>query len=189
MTEWKGYISVGFTGLLAVVVFALIWTFAVMEDPSWVFGENMLSDLGVSDTAAKTYFNWGCFITGLLIMANGIGIASLRMRLYGVSGVALAFAGLFLALVGLFPSDTGDIHTFFAVAMFALGFIAMIVSTAGDWIRQHVLYGGVTMILIAALLVLAISRSLAYFEGAAVIILLLFIMMNSLKMATIKEKV
>lgn len=189
MQKKKEYVSVGFIGIVAVVFFGLAWVFAVLQDPTWVFGENMLSDLGESGMASAAYFNTGCFVGGLLIMVFGIGTASFRKRIYSVSGIAVVFAGIFLAMIGLFPSDTGDMHNIFAVGLFAFGTLGMILMTVGDWIHGHVMFGGLSMLMLAAIAITFITQSLAYAEGVTVIVFMIWIALSCVKISSIKENV
>ena len=48
-------------GLLAAFAFAVIMIVAINGDSAWVYGENMLSDLGISDVQMTAdLFNYGC---------------------------------------------------------------------------------------------------------------------------------
>ena len=189
MQKFKGYASVGVVGLAAVVIFGLGWLLGTLADTSWVFGENMLSDLGADVSPGRYYFNLGCFFGGLLVMIAGIGIASMRKyRLYAEAGLLAAFAGVCLVMIGLFPEDTGDIHVAFAVVLFAFGIIGMAVMCAGDWKYGHVLCGGVTMLLIGIVLVTAVLEPLAMIEAIAVIAFLIWFAMSCVKISLIKEK-
>lgn len=190
MQKISGYSSAGLIGVTSVVVFGLAWIFASLSDPSWIFGENMLSDLGVSDvTNAAWFFNGGCFIAGILGMIAGIGMIALRRSYYSAAGVFVTFMGMFLAMVGLFTEDTGDIHTYVAVTFFVLALLAMITMTAGDWKEGHVLYGGVTILLLAFVLVIGLTDTKAYFETMGVIAILVWFALHSIKFIVIKYKV
>ena len=189
MHKFKGYTSVGVVGLAAVVIFGLGWSLGTLVDPSWVFGKNMLSDLGADTSPAKYYFNLGCFFGGLLVMIAGIGIASIRKyRIYAMSGAMAAIAGVCLVMIGLFPTDTGNIHVAFAVTLFAVGTVGMVVMCAGDWKYGHVMYGGVTMVLLGIVFMTAMMESLEYLEAVAVIAFLIWFSLSCVKVSVIKEK-
>jgi len=189
MQKFKGYTSVGIIGLVAVVIFSLGWLFATLVDTTWVFGENMLSDLGASTSEGRNYFNGGAFFGGILVMIAGIGIASTKKyRTYAASGIFIAIAGAFLAMIGLFPTDTGNTHLMFAFGLFAVGIIGMLVMCAGDWKYGRALFGGLTMMFLAIIVITYFVESLEYTEAIAVIVFLIWFAMSSVKMAFIKEK-
>jgi len=189
MQKFRGYTSVGIIGLTAVVIFGLGWLLATLVDTTWVFGQNMLSDLGATTNDARNYFNLGCFFGGILVMIAGIGIASMKKhRIYVAAGVFAAIAGAFLAMIGLFPTDTGNTHDMFAYGLFATGIIGMIIMCAGDWRYGRVIFGGLTMIFLAIIVVTYLVESTEYTEGVAVIVFLVWFAMSCVKIALIKEK-
>jgi len=190
MQKFRGYTSVGIIGLAAVVIFGLGWLLATLVDTTWVFGENMISDLGASTNDARNYFNMGCFFGGVLVMIAGIGMASMKKyRAYAVAGVFAAIAGAFLALIGLFPTDTASsMHNMFAYGLFATGMIGMIIMCVGDWKYGRVMFGGLTMMFLGVILITSLIESLAYTEGVAVIVFLIWFAMNCVKISLIKEK-
>lgn len=189
MVKTKGYASVGVLGLVAVVVFGLMWSFAVLEDPGWIFGENMVSDLGVSYTRASMFFNLGCISGGILFALTGIRMAPLKVRPYAVSGGAVAVSGIFLIMIGLFPSDTGDLHNFFAIGLFVLCTLGMISMAVGDWMQRRVMLGGITMLMLVFVSVIYITRSLAYAEAVTILVFMAWIAMSAVKISFLKEKV
>lgn len=179
--------SIGIVGFTGAAFFGLMWVIAGLIDPSWVFGTNMVSDLGVSFTDAKYYFNYGSFISGILIMVAGIGIISLRKGAMSLAGGAIALAGVFLALVGLFPLDTGAPHEFFGISLFVMGVSGIILSTVDYWIKGRVLFGGFTLMMLVVMVAVFLTESLAYAEGIAVVCLLIWLIMMSFNIVTGKE--
>jgi len=189
MHKYKGYSSVGVVGIAAVVIFGLGWFLGTLVDPSWVFGENMLSDLGADTSPAKYYFNLGCFFGGLLVMVAGIGIASIRKyRIYALSGALAAIAGACLVMIGLFPTDTGNTHVAFAVTLFAIGTVAMVAMCAGNWKYGQVMYGGITMVLLGIIFMVSLMKPLEYLEAVAVIAFLIWFALSCVNVSVIKEK-
>ena len=88
-------------GLVGIIIFSICWICAVILDGTWVFGENMVSDLGVSDTDAKYFFNYGCIAAGIIIYVYGILTAYFnKLTLDRVCYVLIAIAGMFLIGVG-----------------------------------------------------------------------------------------
>jgi hypothetical membrane protein len=113
----------------------------------------------------------------------------MKMRVYAISGISIAFAGLFLAFIGLFPSDTGDAHTWFAIGLFALATLGMLLMTAGDWMHNHVMFGGISVMLIALACILFITKPLEYAECAIAAIVMAWLALSSAKMFFLKEKI
>ena len=123
-------------GLAAALLFAAVWIAAALLDPSWEFGVNTLSDMGVSDVQATAYlFNYGCIATGVLIVVYGLGKSKQDGRLGRASGYLVAAAGLFLALVGVFDKGFGDgtMHLAVAYPFFAFLALGVLVSIPCDW--------------------------------------------------------
>ena len=60
-------------GLIAAFALAIVISVAINGDSTWVYGENMLSDLGVSDVQLTAdLFNYGCLIIGILVFVFGL---------------------------------------------------------------------------------------------------------------------
>jgi len=174
-------------GLAAAAVFGLSWIFAAMADPEWTFGSDMLSDLGVSNASASMFFNMGCVAGGVMLAICGAGIALTGARSYRVSGTAIGLAGISLIFVGVFPSDTGRVHEFFAIGLFIFGMIAMAAMTAGDWLRRRVFFACAGAVMILFIFATFAKGPLAYSEGMAVAVLLLWLSMNCVKIFTKAE--
>ncbi len=123
-------------GFLAAFALAVIVTVAIKADPSWVYGENMLSDLGISDVdLAKDLFNYGCIIIGILTIVFGIGKALCETGCNRASGCIIAIAAIFMILIGFVQSDfgNGNTHDAASIAAFVFMFCAMALSAVGDW--------------------------------------------------------
>ncbi|MFA5452786.1 MAG: DUF998 domain-containing protein [Candidatus Methanomethylophilaceae archaeon] len=142
----------GGIGLIAVLAFTLAWLFASLIDTTWIFGVDMLSDLGVSDTDAKYFFNYGCMIAGLLILIFGAYGTALNESVgHQIASILLIFAGIMLMGIGLFPENT-DYHTPIGYALIVFTFCSMISMTASDWRLGHLVPGGVAVVLIVVVL-------------------------------------
>jgi len=189
MQKNKTHRLIGVSGVLMVMVFSLMWFMAATEDPSWIFGETMLSTLGVSVTGnAAILFNIGCIVSGLLMMVSGMGIAILTKKEYSAAGVAIAFAGLFLTLVGLFPEDLETMHNIVAGTMFLLIFIAMILMTIGDWKEDRAFFGGLAIMFMAAILGCYLTQTLELTETIGAILILIWFGLNSVKI-TVRQSI
>ncbi|MEM3851810.1 MAG: DUF998 domain-containing protein [Methanomassiliicoccales archaeon] len=86
--------------------------------PSYSVSKNYISDLGVGRTALL--FNISIILLGLLIILSGYLLRSFYLPLFPV----FFLAGLGAALVGIFPENTGEIHSLSALLVFAMGGIA-----------------------------------------------------------------
>ena len=172
-------------GIAAALLFAVLWTVAAKADPSWVFGENTLSDLGVSDVRMSAcMFNYGCVVTGALVLVFGAGKALCETGYSRGSGALIAVAGAFLLLVGVFNKDygNGDPHLFVAYAFFLFLVLAALFSILGDAAEERRLNACVTGALIALCIAVAAGNTLAYTEAVTVACGLVWIAAESAKM-------
>ena len=189
MHENKTHRLIGIAGVIGVLAFALLWFMAAVEDSNWIFGVDMLSSLGISVAGnAAIFFNLACIISGLFIMVSGMGIAILTKRVYSAAGVAIAFGGMFLSLVGLFPEDLATMHNFVAGTMFLLFAIAMILMTIGDWQEDRVFFGGLAMMFLTIIVGCILTQELAFTEAVATILIMLWFGMNSVKI-TVRQSI
>jgi Predicted membrane protein len=189
MQKNKTHRLIGVSGVLAVIVFFLMWFMAAAEDPAWIFGENMLSTLGVSVSGnAAIIFNIGCIVSGLLIMVSGMGVAILTKKEYSAAGVAIAFGGLFLVLVGLFPEDLETMHNIVAGSLFLFLIAGMLLMTVGDWKENRVFFGGLAMLFLAAILGAVLTQELALAETIASILILVWFGFNAIKI-TVRQNI
>ena len=93
-------------GIVAAALFAVMWIIMAEGDPTWVLGENTLSDLGISiNDDVATEFKYTCMITGILLLVFGAGKAYCENGASTASGVFAAIAGVFIVLVGLYNKD------------------------------------------------------------------------------------
>ncbi len=172
-------------GIFAAFIFAAIWVVAAQGDPSWVFGESMISDLGVSDVELTAdLFMYGCIVTGLLAFIFGVGKAYTECGSNRLAGILVAIAGAFLVLVGLYNENfgNGNIHNTVAILFFLFLVLGMLASMVGDWAEGKRVNGAVTAVLIMVMIGVAVGKDLAYVESIAVICGLLWIFNASAKM-------
>lgn len=117
-------------GLLAVVVFSVLYLTAVSQDPGYEFLEDYLSDLGVGPGAWA--FNSALVLSGaLLLLFAAIGLAPLLGSSVPsrVGSGLLGLAGVLLMNVGVFTEDYGDTHFAFSVSFFLVLLAALGVMT------------------------------------------------------------
>jgi hypothetical membrane protein len=110
-----------FGGLLYVigsVQFILFTMIAEFEYPNYSVSHNYISDLGVGSTAYM--FNTSIIVLGILLI-----VGALLSRKFSVPvSIIIILAGVGAALVGVFPENTGSIHSYSALLVFLMGGIA-----------------------------------------------------------------
>jgi hypothetical membrane protein len=102
--------------------FALFWVFlalSISRNPWFDLWRHALSDLGDARMAADPWvYNAGLVVVGAILCAYSLYVAYVsRGRLAVFSSALLFTAGLFLALIGVFPSGTRP-HTFVSTWFF-----------------------------------------------------------------------
>ena len=140
-------IFVGLAALLAVSVFGLSWYVAALSDPTWMFGTNYLSDLGVSDEwSSKMFFNLGCLFAGILFIWFGLGLLlSKAGKLERTAGLLAVIAGLTMAMIGIIV-ETEDMHKYIAYTTFGTGVLTLAVLAISDWKTGRRLLASFTVI-------------------------------------------
>jgi hypothetical membrane protein len=178
-------------GLVAVAVFTIAWICAASLDTAWHFGVNTLSEFGISDTAARYYFNYGCIITGLLVMIFGFGRTAFGKNLgHGVGGALLVSGGIALALVGVFTMDysTEQMHYIIAMTMAAFFFGAIIAITFGNWFADRKIFAGVGIVVIFCLIPMIFVLDVAAIEGYGIVLALIWLTTESMNMLISDQK-
>lgn len=156
-------------GLIAAFAFAVILAVAILGDSSWVYGESMLSDLGVSDVELSAdLFNYGCIVVGILLIVFGIGKALCETGANRAGGFFIAFAGLFLALVGHFTTDYGNTHEAIAIILSLFLFVAMVITAVADWRDDYRLNSALSTIMILVIMGCAVGMNVESLELIAV---------------------
>ncbi len=113
-------------GLLAVSAFVILYSVAMHLDNEYVFMDNYLSDLGVSEGAWA--FNSGVIISGaLFILMDLLAIAPAlgKGKTQWASVALLLVAAGFLISVGIFTEDAGDLHGFVSYGFFLSMLVAL----------------------------------------------------------------
>lgn len=172
-------------GIVAAAFFAVMWIVAANGDSTWVLGESMISNLGVSDVDdTANEFMYGCIITGILVIVFGAGKAYCEQGASTASGIFLAATGLFLALVGIFDENygNGDAHDAFAYLFFIFLFVSAACSIFGDHAEGKKINAAITAALILIVIGAIVGKEEAYYESAAAVCALLWIVAESVKM-------
>lgn len=121
-------------GLLGSVLFFVLYYEAIRLDPSYVFGKDYLSDLGVSPGAWA--FNSGVMATGALEIAFAVlaWYPSIgRGPLQRISAVLLVLAGTLLISMGILTEDFDPEHLIVSVSFFITMLVFLGVSTLAQW--------------------------------------------------------
>ena len=178
-------------GLIAAFAFALILVIASNSDPAWVYGESMLSDLGISDVQiAADLFNYGCIIIGILTFIYGLGKSLCEYQCNRASGCMLAIAAIFLILIGYIHSDfgNGNTHDAIAILFFLFLFISMVLSAIGDWKDGYRLNSALSTILILVMLGCAVGMNVPTLEVIAAGCAIIWLLGISVKMIFTSRK-
>lgn len=92
----------------------------------FVYTRDAFSDLGGSESCCPQVYNYGLMIVGALVALHGVGAAMAAATRSGVTGGAyMALAGVFLALIGVFPSGTRP-HVFVSTWFFVQADLALL---------------------------------------------------------------
>lgn len=171
------------SGLVAPVIFMILYGIAMSKDPNYTFLENYLSDLGVGPGAWA--FNSGLIITGILLVSFAVfGLRQALPKHWTITfAVAVAsISGLFLVSIGVFTENAGDIHGlvsygFFISALVAVGFLSegLYRTKALGWLGL-----GVSLIVFLVGLNLVLMGGTPAVETAAVIIILVWGVLTSI---------
>ena len=112
----------GLSGILGPIIAFTSILLAIYYSPWFSWTENWLSDLGVYENSSAI-FNTGLILAGIFGTIFTIAIMQLSMlkNILGRLGTTLLFIDMLaLSAVGIFPEDTGSIHTSVSVLFFAL---------------------------------------------------------------------
>jgi len=176
-------IAFAWVGMIAVIAFLIAWAGAAAADTAWQFGVNNLSDFGVSDTDAKLYFNYGCIITGILLLCWGLGrIAFVKSPGHVAGGVLIAFGSIGLIGVGMFNSDTGDWHLFFAVTAGLFFFLAIAAVAVGNWMADRKVFAGIGLVITIMLFAMFLAYDIAMLEAYGIILAMIWVLVESTNM-------
>jgi len=182
-------VLVGILALHAVVIFSVCWFAASVSDPTWVFGANYLSDLGVSKyTWGHKFFNGGCLIAGVMLAACGTALIVTKERTLDVlAGLFALIAGIAMSLIGVVTEDAGRAHIIIALIAFGSGFIGLIFLAIKDKfdglcpLAMFTLVGIIAVILSYLIFNLDADKLTPEVETVAIIVLLLLFLLQGMK--------
>jgi hypothetical membrane protein len=131
---WVG----GLTILLGCLVAA--WAYRGTEGERYSFCNHYISELGEVKVSRLAFiFNGAMIIGGLFFV---LMMAGLGLRLGSAWGIAAMvsgiIAGIFCALVGVFPMDNIKPHSFVAMSYFRMGLLTVLLFTAAIFAQPAV---------------------------------------------------
>ncbi|PLJ78000.1 DUF998 domain-containing protein [Infirmifilum sp. SLHALR2] len=114
-----------FAGPLAFVVFTIGVFLASQANPWWDFFRDAFSDLGGPRASAPWIFNTTLIVVGALFSLYSLGLLGVSGSKVSSFASGLLFtAGLFLALIGVYPSGTPP-HAFIPLWFYIQSYIGM----------------------------------------------------------------
>lgn len=111
------------------VFFIVMWTASAITDGTWTFGNNTLSELGISNNpVSAVLFNTGCILTGLVVAISGV----IRYKCGERKIISALFTldGTLLLLIGVFTLDVLPVHMTVAIS-FCVVSLLLATHTAG----------------------------------------------------------
>ena len=164
-----------YLGIFSVLVFSISWIVAAIMDGTWVYGMNMVSDLGVSTVfGARLAFTFGCVVGGLGFRAYGYQVMrSCSRPLVKLTYALCILCGFCLIGVGLFNEST-LLHYPFAMSLGGLAIAAIIISL-GDDLIQHKNESALKTIIIFGVFLLSLLGARPFAEATAIIALMTWI--------------
>ena len=112
-----------------LVILASIW----LNQDWFIYTRHAFSDLGGPRSCCPGLYNYGLIVLGTLFSLYGIGVTiRARAKLGVVGGGYIVIAGIFLALIGVFPAGTRHhvcVSTWFFIQSY-LGLILVLAEAA-----------------------------------------------------------
>lgn len=179
---------------LTVAVFAWIAVLlSVHYNPWFVFTKHAFSDLGGPGAENPWIFNYGPIITGVLALLHSFAlIKGATNKVESVGGAFMFIAGIFLALIGVYPSGTTP-HNFVSVWFFVQTDLAITTWGIGLLLRGRKAFGlvSIAMGILGPLVALAIkwpSTAILEAYGIAIIDAWVVLMLKVHKKETFEAK-
>ena len=177
------------SGCLSSIAFTLCWIISALLWEDWTLGSYALSDLGVCGIdSAEIFFNFGCLITGFLVVAPSLYLIEERNVYFRISGYAALVCSIACAAIGVITEEYGVMHNITAstYAVFAATFMAF--SAAGDYLIGKKVFTAIAAVLLITSGVLAITQPFPVFEPIAISCILLWTFLQSALMLYLNTK-
>ena len=115
-----------FMGLVSSVLFWVVASLSMLYNPWFSLTTNAFSDLGGRSANQPWIYNIGLMVTGGVALLYALSlIDDAKNKAQVVGGGFMFMAGVFLALIGIYPSGTGP-HTFVSTWFFAQADLAIV---------------------------------------------------------------
>ena len=151
--------------VLSVLVFFLGVCIGALFYPGWNGNEYTLSDLGKhGNQMSSLFFNGGCWLSGIILAAGGVGKSVSERGLNRLAGISLAISGAGLFALGLATSDYPEIHDLTTFVIFIFAIVAMVLATLSDAFRRDRF---VVISSLIILIVIIVLREIILISGAA----------------------
>ena len=176
-------------GCLSSIAFTVCWVISALLWDEWTLGEYSLSSLGACGVdSAEMFFNFGCLITGFLVIFPGLYLIDEKNMMFRISGYAALICSLACAAIGVITENYGEMHNLTAsvYAVFAATFIAS--SGAGDYAEGKKVLTAVATILLIISGILSLTTPFEVFEPVAVSCILLWTFIQSAMLLRGNEK-
>ena len=137
------------------------------------------------------FFNFGCLITGFLVIFPGLYLVEDENRFFRISGYAALICSIACAAIGVITENYGAMHNLAAsvYAVFAATYIAS--SGAGDYLEGKKILTIVAAALLIMSGILSLTTPFEVFEPVAISCILLWTFIQSayLLMRNMREEV
>ncbi len=167
-------------GCLSSIAFTACWVISALLWDEWTLGEYSLSSLGACGVdSAEMFFNFGCLITGFLVIFPGLYLIEDENRYFRISGYAALVCSIACAAIGVITENYGAMHNLSAsiYAIFAATFIAS--SGAGDYLEGKKILTAVAAALLIISGILSLATPFEVFEPVAISCILLWTFIQS----------
>lgn len=129
-----------FTGVIAIVLAWIVIGISVYRNPWFNMYNHALSDLGGPYADSPWIYNVGLIAVGILVCIYSLYLAYVATnKLYVYSSALMFVAGIFLALIGLFPSGTKP-HSFVSLWFFIQTWLSLLVTALSMTKDRRIIY-------------------------------------------------
>lgn len=168
-------------GLLSPAVFAILWFAATQFEPSWVLGQNSLSELGICGNAsAEVCFNMGCTISGMLGLVYCIGLLR-KKGPYFFIGLIMVVGVFALSGVGVLNLNYNFAHETTSSLYGLCAYVSMILSMLIDLKDRRYVFGAITAVLVLICILSDIEFTFQAFEPIGITCTLVWVVTQSIK--------
>lgn len=134
VTVWR------FSGVIGVVLAWVIIMLSISQNPWFNIFKHALSDLGDPKASSPWVYNLGLIVVGVIMCIYSLFYTYKAINKAHVYASALLFiAGVFLALIGVYPSSTRP-HIFISTWFFIQTWLAFVVSTISMMLDKKIVY-------------------------------------------------